>query len=543
MKKLLEIVEKYNLQEIKTKIEKIDKETPNVNIAFLGEFSSGKSSLINLLLNKKILPTMDKPTSKRIIEIEAKNVEKIIPYQIIDNEKKVINMLDFDELSVSSGDEKIYLEVPMNDFFKENYLIIDTPGISSIDKTDTDITFGYLPYLDGAIICQDIQKGTLPDSLLNFLLKPEIKPIIDNFIFAITKSDLKSPEAQLKIKNDVIKQLETLKQKYNLNLNDIDKKVILTSINSDLKDLKNSFEINIINKKAIILQQKKQKEINKIIGKTIHLLNEYKNNTGLDTSELEEKSKVIQNEINTLKSQKSNIEKKLHKLSNNLNTKLQNEFHNFITQVKSIKSPDEVNILEENLQNNIENIISSSVNTTFDEEINFNYSIIDFTHTFKDIIKYTEYAKLVSTMIITDILLPGSGVMSVVEGAEGALVRTIIQDSAKNSNSSSVIGNIAKIINQINPVEIVGDVIKNQIIESQKTNIPKIANHLTFIIVNEVKNNIEDIFDDISLQINSKKELFQNLIENKEKAIEDFSSTLQNIDNDIMELQKEKKNV
>ena len=59
MSTLLEIVQKYNLKEIEERINDIETENFDINIAFLGEFSSGKSSLINSLLDRKVLPTRD----------------------------------------------------------------------------------------------------------------------------------------------------------------------------------------------------------------------------------------------------------------------------------------------------------------------------------------------------------------------------------------------------------------------------------------------------------------------------------------------------
>ncbi len=122
-------------------------------------------------------------------------------------------------------------------------ILIDTPGTNSLSKLESDITFGYLPYLDGAVICQTVEKGSLPQTMINFLLKPEIKKLAKNFIFAITNSDLKPLKTLEKIKSEIVSQLDDLNNKHNLGFDNINDIVVLTAINKKEKKLDDFYKI------------------------------------------------------------------------------------------------------------------------------------------------------------------------------------------------------------------------------------------------------------------------------------------------------------
>ena len=170
-KKIIEISKKYNLTTNTEKIEAIE-ENLDLKIGVLGEFSSGKSTLINALINQKVLPAMDKPTSKSIIELIAKdNLNDLKFYEIKDGEKIDISSIRFSEIALNESSSTATVYVPSNSFFQDGYIIIDTPGISSLDESDKDITYGYLPFLDCAIICNHIQKGSLTQSIIEFIIK------------------------------------------------------------------------------------------------------------------------------------------------------------------------------------------------------------------------------------------------------------------------------------------------------------------------------------------------------------------------------------
>jgi len=121
--RIIEISKKYNLTTITEKIEALE-ENLDLKIGVLGEFSSGKSTLINAILNKKILPTMDKPTSKSVIEVIAKdNLEELEYFELKENKKETISAVRFAEIAMQEGSSTAMVYVPSNDFFKMDILL------------------------------------------------------------------------------------------------------------------------------------------------------------------------------------------------------------------------------------------------------------------------------------------------------------------------------------------------------------------------------------------------------------------------------------
>ena len=428
---------------------------------------------------------MDKPTSKRIIEIEASNTDKIVPHKITKNEIEPISMMDFEELSMASGNDKIYLQVPFNDFFKEGCIIIDTPGIDSIDKMDSDITFGYLPFLDGAVICQDIQKGTLPKSLLNFLLKPEIKPILNHFIFAITKADLKPNEAKEKIKKDIINQLELLKKEHNLNLTNIESRVVLTS-KTDLNDLKKSFEENIIKNKIKIIKYRKNVEIGKIIDKAIEALKYHKENLDLSIDDVKEKEQEIEEALSQMEQKEFEISNKIEQTRESIKNDIKIILINFIPELKKVDSEEELLKAEVLLQKRIQAIANSKLSNLLgkDLSIKIDSSIISFNDEIKTILNGINIGKQISTFIFFDLILPGSGVLGVAEGGAGLIVREGAKGVLKNNVKKTSLKIIVNAINKLNLFEYVGDFAKDKLIESKiESKIPSMSHIVSMAII------------------------------------------------------------
>ena len=149
-KDLLELAEKYELEQLTEKIESLNY-LANLKVGFLGEFSTGKSTLLNAMIGKKILPVDVIPTTKSITHIVPKNELENEEFFKVENDGSLtkIDKVDFQDIATGSKEGKTELNIPANDILKESYFFVDTPGLASLAKADTDITFGYLPFWMG----------------------------------------------------------------------------------------------------------------------------------------------------------------------------------------------------------------------------------------------------------------------------------------------------------------------------------------------------------------------------------------------------------
>ena len=104
-------------------------------VAFLGQFSAGKSSLINNLIGKDVLPHKTKVTTPLLTYIRYDEKEKAVIHWLDGN----IENISIDEVDniVQDNDEfdftKLsYLEIYVNsDLLKSGLILLDTPGLNS----------------------------------------------------------------------------------------------------------------------------------------------------------------------------------------------------------------------------------------------------------------------------------------------------------------------------------------------------------------------------------------------------------------------------
>ncbi len=218
IKKVGDVSKKYpELKDYTKQINDILDEPIDVKIAFLGEFNSGKTTLVNALLRKNLLPMFSTPTTAAITEIYATDETdvKIIKEYKDESGKDVVKEVSLENLSSEvqdTGDKKIKVFVPENNVIKKGYVIVDTPGIHSLNEMHDDITFGYLPFVDAAFILIDINQGAVPSSLKRFLKENLLgnNVLLSKIRFIINRIDTKPESSLEKIKQGFIESVSDL---------------------------------------------------------------------------------------------------------------------------------------------------------------------------------------------------------------------------------------------------------------------------------------------------------------------------------------------
>ena len=177
-KRLGEITEKLALEQF--------------NLVVMGQFKRGKSTFINALIGAKILPTSIVPLT---------SIVTILRYG--QESKAIVRYLDEKEEEIDLNDIPIYVTEKQNpenklrvkeveilypsDYLKDGVRIIDTPGVGSVFKHNTDVAYAYLPYVDAGvfIVTPDPPLGEAEHRFLR-----EVREHADKFIFVLNKTDL-----------------------------------------------------------------------------------------------------------------------------------------------------------------------------------------------------------------------------------------------------------------------------------------------------------------------------------------------------------------
>ncbi len=542
---LEKISNKYKLNNFTKQLTTID-DNIEIKIGFLGEFSSGKSTLINAILEKKILPAMDKPTSKTVVAIEARDeLSEIEYYRVGEKKLKNISAVEFSDIALSNGDDRAMLRVPSNEFIQDGYIVIDTPGISSLDKSDADITYGYLPFLDCAVICNHIQKGSLTKSIIEFIKKDEIRPIINNLLFVITNSHLKSPKAQFNIKKEIVSQLESLNKNSDLGIKNIESKVVMVSAleaiegkeGYSLDALKDSFSDIFIKRKSILIQERVEKELKSISGQLLDALIYKRDNLDLNIDELKEKEYYLENSIDEFIERRKNILKELTILQDKIYELVSSIFSNYIPHLVDIKKSEDVEPLIEKMGAEV----SVEINRVISEHFEMG-NISDKSESFSEVgkmldelLQQIDVGKDIGVVVLIEILTLGTAGIA---GLLGFFLRSS-SDILLNTEGRNNLKYVAQYIKRVNPMESLGDRIGAVIIEKKMTSkLDDLSQKISNDIIHEVEEILRRVvFSMIEEKLESEQNMLNQIYEEKSNRTEEYIALSQELSDDILELQ------
>lgn len=206
LKELLRLSEEISLvntaQSIRETIEK--SEDDHFEVAIVGEFKRGKSTLINALLGQEVLPADVLPataTLNRVTYSEEPYVQ--VEYKNGTSEKVDIDQLENYVTKLTSESEEraetvkeatVYYDTA---FCKNNVDIIDTPGLND-DEQMTNVTLSILPKIDAAVF---VISANSPFSQFekDFLEKKMLTSDVGRIIFVVNCFGTFSQEDENKI--------------------------------------------------------------------------------------------------------------------------------------------------------------------------------------------------------------------------------------------------------------------------------------------------------------------------------------------------------
>lgn len=190
--KLLEIANYLEINQIVSDLQSIDsrsrQESAMLTLPLVGEFSSGKTTLINALTDSKKLETATKPTTATIYEVHF-GCDKCHA-KVLDKEGVLFDVEDIANLKNDQLADAIAVTVfDTSDKVPSSTILVDTPGLSSPDPKHKLTLVNFLPKADGLLLVVDINQQ-ITKSLTDFVedMKLSKRPIF----LVLTKGDTKS---------------------------------------------------------------------------------------------------------------------------------------------------------------------------------------------------------------------------------------------------------------------------------------------------------------------------------------------------------------
>jgi len=162
----------------------------NYYVACLGQFKRGKSSLLNSLLGKALLPTGVAPVTSVATVVRfgphprarvrvAEGWQEIPPTTLAEyvteagnpaNQKRVLAV-------------EVFEPAPL---LAEGMCLVDTPGIGSVVVENTETTHDFVPQIDAALV---VLGGDPPISGDELMLIRQVAEHVDRFVFVLSKAD------------------------------------------------------------------------------------------------------------------------------------------------------------------------------------------------------------------------------------------------------------------------------------------------------------------------------------------------------------------
>jgi len=174
-----------------------------IKVPLVGTFSAGKSSLLNVFLNKPGLLAIDNlPQTAIAYELYYDTNERVEQYR---DDKKIAEkpLAEMESLSVEPGDVAyVYVN---SDVVKQlndrGIVVVDMPGIGSGFEKHEQAVMHYIKEGTSFILIVDVEQGTLRTSTLNFL--EELSKYNFKTAVLIAKTDKKPAEEVAQIKEEV----------------------------------------------------------------------------------------------------------------------------------------------------------------------------------------------------------------------------------------------------------------------------------------------------------------------------------------------------
>lgn len=168
--------------------ERASQQNANLLIPLVGEFSSGKTTLLNALTDSKKLETATKPTTATIYEIHfgCNKCEA----NVVLSDGQVAHFDDLGELKNDQlSDAQIVTVFDTSTKVPSSTILVDTPGLSSPVVKHRQVLVDFLPAANAILLVVDINQQ-VTRSLTDFIdmIKLSKRPVY----IVLTKSDTKS---------------------------------------------------------------------------------------------------------------------------------------------------------------------------------------------------------------------------------------------------------------------------------------------------------------------------------------------------------------
>jgi ribosome biogenesis GTPase A len=171
-------------------VDKLDRD--RFHLVVVGEFNHGKTTFVNALLGRSVLPVGVTPTTAVIHHIvwgETPSA-KVVLASGDEQELPFDDVRSFATGGTRADDPVRYVEVAYPaELLRERIVLVDTPGVNDLSLTRAEITYDYIPRSDAVLFVLDAGQP-VKESERQFLEHQLIGKSRDKIVFVVAKSDI-----------------------------------------------------------------------------------------------------------------------------------------------------------------------------------------------------------------------------------------------------------------------------------------------------------------------------------------------------------------
>lgn len=183
------------------------------NLAVVGQFKRGKSTLMNAVLGRDLLPTGLLPLTSAITTLCYGSTERVVLRRKgwgLEQEVPLAQLAAFITERGNPGNEKGLMEARVElplPFLRSGLHFLDTPGIGSARNENTMTTYAFLPHMD-AVICVTSCDAPLSEAEQRFLV--DIRQQVRQLFVIVNKMDMLGDTEREEVFNYIQRRLEYL---------------------------------------------------------------------------------------------------------------------------------------------------------------------------------------------------------------------------------------------------------------------------------------------------------------------------------------------
>lgn len=333
---IISVAQDIGFNDLTSALQRIDGQKQQADcpivLPLVGEFSSGKTTLLNALTDSKKLETATKPTTATIYELHF-GCDSCYA-NVIGANGESTRIENLEELSNATLSDALVVEVyDTSKRISPSTILVDTPGLSSPNIKHKQALVNFMPKADGIILVSDINQQ-ITRSLTDFIetIKLSRRPIY----LVLTKCDTKSAQ-------DIEKAKEYICTNIKLPIGNI---VCVSAVKEDLSELYSLLQ-NVQKEKSVILEKVNEQRVKQIVNELIGRIDDLLSNSFSD-KDSENSIREKQLELNKMK---RNIDKIVESLQGDIEDstrKLLRDFEDRIfNQLESIAAAKSYNHDEE----------------------------------------------------------------------------------------------------------------------------------------------------------------------------------------------------